>query len=91
MPVLHLIVHGRVQGVSYRKWTVTTATQKGLSGWVRNRRDGTVEMVLSGDAATLASMQKLCETGPMLARVDKIDTNPWHESVDPGFTQQETI
>lgn len=91
MPAIRLIVHGRVQGVSYRKWTVSTASAKGLSGWVRNRRDGTVEMVLSGEEATLADMQNACKKGPVLARVDKVEASPWEESVTAGFSQHETV
>ncbi len=48
-----LRIHGRVQGVFYRAWTVQEATALGLRGWVRNRRDGTVEMLVSGDTAAV--------------------------------------
>jgi acylphosphatase len=45
---VRLTIRGRVQGVSYRYWTVTEATARGLHGWVRNRRDGSVEAFVSG-------------------------------------------
>ena len=90
MPAIRLIVHGRVQGVSYRRWTVTTATEKGLSGWVRNRRDGTVEMVVSGEEAAVSAMQEACKRGPTLARVDKLEAIAWEGSVREGFELKET-
>ena len=46
---LHVIVRGRVQGVWYRGWTVREAERRGLRGWVRNRRDGSVEAVFAGE------------------------------------------
>ena len=45
----HLSIHGRVQGVFSRDWAVETARELGLAGWVRNRRDGTVEAVVQGE------------------------------------------
>ncbi len=67
------IIGGRVQGVYFRAWTVEQATELGLSGWVRNRRDGTVEAVFSGDGDTVEQMLQLCRRGPERARVTHIE------------------
>uniref|UniRef100_A0A0E0LA75 Acylphosphatase n=1 Tax=Oryza punctata TaxID=4537 RepID=A0A0E0LA75_ORYPU len=53
---VRVVVKGRVQGVGFRDWTAETAESLGLAGWVRNRRDGTVEALLSGDAAKVDEM-----------------------------------
>jgi acylphosphatase len=63
------IIRGRVQGVSYRVWTKETAQRLGLSGSVRNRADGSVEMVVSGPAEEVERMLGLCRSGPSGARV----------------------
>jgi acylphosphatase len=68
----HVIVRGRVQGVGYRAFVDDEATALGLSGWVRNRRDGTVEALLCGPAAAVARMVEACRKGPWGARVDEI-------------------
>ncbi|MGB1006626.1 MAG: acylphosphatase [Thalassobaculaceae bacterium] len=70
--VLRLRIRGRVQGVGFRDWVATAARAHGLSGWVRNRRDGSVEALLVGAPAALAAMRAVCETGPALARVDTV-------------------
>jgi acylphosphatase len=62
-----LRITGRVQGVGYRDWLVREATWRGVSGWVRNRADGSVEALLAGDGA--AGLTAACRTGPLLARV----------------------
>lgn len=69
----HLIIHGRVQGVFYRDWTVKTARQLGISGWVRNLPDGTVEAHLEGAADAVEAMIEKMHDGPIAARVDRID------------------
>jgi acylphosphatase len=69
----HVIVHGRVQGVGFRAWTETTALRLGLEGWVRNRRDGSVEALLAGTPDTVAAMLALLRRGPPGARVDQIE------------------
>jgi acylphosphatase len=69
----HVIVHGRVQGVGFRAWTETTALRLGLEGWVRNRRDGSVEALLAGTPDTVAAMLALIRRGPPGARVDRIE------------------
>ncbi len=70
--IVTAIVRGRVQGVSYRAWTKSTAEKLGLDGSVRNLPDGSVEAVFSGDAATVERMVALCRKGPLLARVDDV-------------------
>ncbi len=87
---IHLIIHGRVQGVGYRAWTRGNAVANGLNGWVRNRTDGTVEAVLCGDAASVAKMQEACLKGPLAARVTNIEATPWEGDLPTGFTQRPT-
>ncbi|MGE5766838.1 MAG: acylphosphatase, partial [Bacteroidota bacterium] len=70
---VRVVVSGRVQGVWYRAWTEKTARGLGLAGWVRNRRDGSVEAVLSGDAATVEDMIDRLWEGPDLAAVKAVD------------------
>ncbi len=65
-------IHGRVQGVWYRAWTESTARKLGLSGWVRNRADGTVEALFCGPAEAVSRMLELAHEGPPAARVDRI-------------------
>lgn len=72
MRAVHVIVEGRVQGVGYRAWVEQEARAKGLAGWVRNRRDGTVEAVFSGDDLAVRAMVEACGTGPMLAVVKAV-------------------
>jgi acylphosphatase len=69
----HLIIHGRVQGVFYRDWTVETARGLGLTGWVRNLADGTVEAQLEGDEGAVARMIEAMREGPPRASVDRIE------------------
>jgi acylphosphatase len=69
-------VHGRVQGVGYRDWTVVEAAARGLEGWVRNRSDGTVEAVFAGPGPEVDAMIAACRVGPAAARVDRVDLDP---------------
>jgi acylphosphatase len=78
-------IQGRVQGVGFRYWTEATATRLGLSGWVRNRRDGSVEAVLSGPADAVAEMLDLCRQGPTSSRVDHIDIAKDDDPPPTGF------
>ena len=66
-------VHGRVQGVSFRAATATQARAAGLAGWVRNRRDGSVEAVFEGDPEQVAALVAFCGRGPRLARVERVE------------------
>lgn len=75
MAVTHVSIRGRVQGVGYRAWTADEARRRGLEGWVRNRRDGSVEAVLSGAEDVVADMLAACRRGPSSARVDAVDAS----------------
>jgi acylphosphatase len=71
--IRRVIVHGRVQGVGYRDWTRHVARDRGIEGWVRNRRDGTVEAVFAGSKDGVARMIAACRQGPPSAVVESIE------------------
>jgi acylphosphatase len=73
--IRRIVVRGRVQGVGYRAWTEDTAIINGLDGWVRNRRDGTVEALFAGLAEAVEGMIEVCRRGPQSARVDAVDVH----------------
>ena len=68
-----VVIRGRVQGVGFRAWTEYTALERGLQGWVRNCRDGSVEALFVGAADTVAAMIAACRQGPRGSRVEGID------------------
>ena len=70
---VHVTVRGRVQGVGFRAFVEQHALSRGIEGWVRNRRDGTVEAVFAGEAAAVDAMVAACKTGPRDSRVDDIE------------------
>lgn len=69
----HVVIRGRVQGVGYRAWTEVTALERGLEGWVRNRRDGSVEALFGGPGNVVAAMIADCRRGPPGAWIETID------------------
>jgi acylphosphatase len=71
----HILVHGRVQGVGYRYFVQNVASRLGIAGNVRNCEDGTVEIVVEGEARALAAFMKEVEKGPALARVTQMDVH----------------
>jgi acylphosphatase len=70
---VHLRIEGRVQGVGYRAFVEMRAAARGLNGWVRNRRDGSVEAVVQGPPATVDDMLDACRKGPPGSRVDRVE------------------
>ena len=74
--ILQVAIRGRVQGVGYRAWVEHQARTYGLEGWVRNRRDGSVEALFSGPAEIVAKMIALCRRGPPSARVETVTDEP---------------
>jgi acylphosphatase len=84
-------ISGRVQGVWYRGWTVERATALGLSGWVRNRADDTVEALFAGPADAVDAMLAACREGPPAAVVRDVAVET---TGDPGagpFEQRPTV
>jgi acylphosphatase len=71
---IHLVIRGRVQGVYYRASAVREAKRLGLTGWVKNRPDGAVEVVAEGEEDQVKDFLAWAQHGPSTARVDKIDT-----------------
>ena len=71
--IRHILVSGRVQGVGFRAFVEHHARQRNLSGWVRNRRDGSVEAVFAGLQKSVEGMIAACRIGPLSARVDSLD------------------
>lgn len=69
----HLIIKGRVQGVSYRNWTRRTANEIGIKGWVKNLDNGDVEAVFEGPVDDVNKLIEACYNGPEMARVDFIE------------------
>ncbi len=69
----HAVISGRVQGVFFRMETQRAARRIGVTGWVRNKADGTVEAIFEGDEDRVASVLEWCKQGPPHARVDNID------------------
>jgi acylphosphatase len=70
--IRHVTIRGRVQGVGYRAWVDDEATARDLEGWVRNRRDGSVEALFAGPVDVVSEMIALCRRGPPSARVDTV-------------------
>ena len=87
---VHLIVHGLVQGVGYRESMCREAERLGVAGWVRNRRDRTVEAVIDGDSASVAKMLEWVRRGPPAARVDDVDTTEISDRF-VGFERRPTL
>jgi acylphosphatase len=75
-PLVHVLIRGDVQGVGFRAWVQHHAQLNGLAGWVRNRRDGTVEAVFSGPEDMVEVMLTACRQGPATARVSVVEILP---------------
>jgi acylphosphatase len=82
---VRVLIEGRVQGVGFRYWTERVARELGLTGWVRNRRDGSVEALFSGSADAVAEMLDRAREGPASAVVASVRIV--EEGIDPpdGF------
>ena len=84
--VLHLVVKGRVQGVGFRWFVADEARRLDLAGWVRNNRDGSVELCAEGDEAALAKLKEIVAKGPAgasVSSVDSVDSAPKGEMARP--------
>ena len=91
---VHLSIQGLVQGVGFRDALSLQALQRSVDGWVRNRRDGSVEAVIRGDARAVEALIRWAHHGPPAARVDRVDTRAAGAdeaaAVQPGFRRLPT-
>src|SRR5690242_14922749 len=84
----HLRVYGRVQGVGFRAYCEDLAQARGLGGWVRNRRDGGVELLVYGPTAKVTEMIEACRRGPPGARVVDVHVAPATADLLRGHTAE---
>ena len=84
-------IEGSVQGVGFRYWTERVATELGLVGWVRNRRDGSVEALFCGPAQDVAEMLERCREGPRGARVTTVEIVEEGGAAPEGFEVLPTV
>lgn len=87
---VRVFIHGRVQGVFFRAWTVDVARALGLRGWVRNRRDGVVEALFAGPADRVERMIARCREGPPAARVTGIERAAAERPAESDFVYKPT-
>jgi acylphosphatase len=80
-----VVVHGNVQGVFFRDSTRTEAQKRGVSGWARNRSDGTVEAVFEGESAAVEALVEFARSGPSRADVDRVDVEEEQPEGLEGF------
>ncbi len=94
--LIHIFVSGRVQGVGYRAWAQRTAQSLNVSGWVRNRINGQVEILAEGDDKNIDSFLTLCRKGPFFSSVRDIspvaDSKAVVMPIQPGiFSIEATV
>lgn len=78
-------IRGRVQNVGFRMWVLREATRRGLRGWVRNRADGSVEALFSGDNEQVIEMMMACYLGPPGSKVSEVMSDPSKDDPGTGF------
>ncbi len=84
-------IHGHVQAVFFRGWTVDTARALGVAGWVRNRVDGSVEAQFEGPAGAVEDMIERCAEGPPMARVASVERLPAEKDGSADFHERPTV
>jgi len=85
MEARHVRVTGRVQGVGYRAWAQRTAEALGVTGWVRNRPEGSVEAVVAGPGEAVEAMIAAMRDGPAAARVAAVEVADADPPPEDGF------
>jgi len=91
MRTVTITVQGRVQGVGFRYALRAEAEDLRLRGWVRNRRDGSVEAEVSGDDAAVSALLDWARRGPSLARVDRVEVTDTDPTDAEGFEIRPTV
>lgn len=87
---VHVVITGRVQGVGFRAFVEREAEALRLDGWVRNRRDGTVEAVFAGDEGEIQHILMELNAGPPAAAVTDVRTGPYEGPIPAGFSSLPT-
>lgn len=88
---VHLRIFGKVQNVWYRGWLVELADSAGLRGWVRNRSDGTVEVLLIGTEDLVQEVAGHCSSGPPASVVGRVLATPASDDGSAGFRQRPSL
>jgi acylphosphatase len=89
--IVRVAIRGRVQGVGYRYWLAQRATARGLEGWVRNRRDGSVELRATGEDAAVKALIEACRQGPRAAIVSDVAVSDAEDDGSEGFSARPTV
>jgi len=85
-----LRIEGRVQGVGYRDWARREAKRRDLQGWVRNRPDASVQILVAGTPEAVTAFIAACRHGPPAAHVTRLDESPSDPPTQPGFLRLPT-
>ncbi|HXC56263.1 MAG TPA: acylphosphatase [Rhizomicrobium sp.] len=88
---LRLRIEGFVQAVGYRNYVIGEATRLGVDGWIRNRADGTVEILVSGPNAAVETLVGLCMKGPPGANVRDVEMHKAEAPADKGFRRRPSL
>ena len=88
---VRVVIEGRVQGVWYRGWTIENAKRLDLIGWVRNKKNGSVEALFSGESAKVDEMINACWNGPISAEVSFVVFETDKSPETKSFLQLPTI
>jgi acylphosphatase len=91
MRSVRLLIAGRVQGVGYRMWAERTAVRLGIRGWVRNRADGSVELLATGDEPAVDALIEACRQGPRAAIVTDVAVEDAADDGSAGFSARPTM
>ena len=86
-----LRIEGHVQGVGYRWWAIEAARKRGLDGWVRNKRDGSVELLAIGEPDAIDGLALACATGPSGAKVTVVAPTAAEDDGSTGFREKATV
>jgi acylphosphatase len=91
LTTLRLKIIGEVHGVGFREFAIAEANARSLTGWVRNRSDGTVEIVASGPQKEIEAFVGICMRGPPSARVRNVEMGPAQVPDTLGFKRRPTV
>jgi acylphosphatase len=91
MRTVRLVITGRVQGVGYRIWAERIAAALRIRGWVRNRGDGSVELLAIGEDDAVAALIEACRTGPRAAIVTDVVVDDGKHDGSTGFSSKPTV